>query len=90
MLRGQPSGYDSTSDEDQEAHEIVLGPRIHYFILIEERESLISIGKRLIWCDRISSQGGVDSPRRSGFRVAIRRRYFGLSFVHVLRLAPGS
>jgi hypothetical protein len=28
MLRGQPSGYDSSSDEEQEATETAVGPRI--------------------------------------------------------------
>jgi len=32
----------------------------------------------------------VDSPRSSGYRVAVRRRSSGLSFVQVLRLAPCS
>jgi hypothetical protein len=30
----------------------------------------------------------VDSPRSSGFKVAVRRRSYGSSFVQVLRLAP--
>jgi hypothetical protein len=32
----------------------------------------------------------VDSPRSSGFWIAIRRRSSSSSFVQVLRIAPGS
>jgi hypothetical protein len=32
----------------------------------------------------------VDSPRSSGFRVAVRRISCGSSYVQVLRMAPGS
>jgi hypothetical protein len=41
MLRGQPSGYDSTSDEEKEAPETVVGPRIQYWIPREGRDSLL-------------------------------------------------
>jgi hypothetical protein len=68
MLRGQPSGYDLASDEEQEAPEIAVGPRIQSCIPREERESLLSTDRRLSWCDRTDAQGGVDSPRSSGFR----------------------
>jgi hypothetical protein len=85
MLRGQPSGYDSTSDEEQEVPEIAVGPRIQSCIL-----SLLSTGRRLSWCDRTDAQGGVDSPRSSGFRVAVRRMSYGSSSVQVLKMAPGS
>jgi hypothetical protein len=48
MLRGQPSGYDSTSDEEhEEAPETMVVPRIQSCILREERESLLSTGRRL-------------------------------------------
>jgi hypothetical protein len=47
MLQGQPSGYDSTSDEDQDAPETAVGPRIPSFIPREERGSLLSTGRRL-------------------------------------------
>jgi hypothetical protein len=90
MLRGQPSGYDSTSDEEQEAPETAVGPRIQSCIPREERESLLSTDRRLSWCDRTDAQGGVDSPRSSGFRVVVRRRSSGSSSVQVLRMAPGS
>jgi hypothetical protein len=90
MLRGQPSGYDSTLDEEQEAPEIAVGPRIHSYIPREERESLLSTNRRLSWCDRTDALGGVDSPRSSGFRVAFRRMSSGSSSVQVLRMAPGS
>jgi hypothetical protein len=90
MLRGQPSGYDSASNEEKEAPETAVGPKIQYFIPREEMESLLSTDKRLSWCDRTDAQGGVDSPRSSGFRVAFRRRSSGSSSVQVLRLALGS
>jgi hypothetical protein len=67
-----------------------LGPRIQSHILREERESLLSTGRRLIWCDRTDAQGGVDSPRSSGFIVAVRRRSSSSSSVQVLRISPGS
>jgi hypothetical protein len=81
MLRGQPSGYDSTLDEEQENPETTMGPRIQSCILREQRESLLSIDMRLSWCDRTDAQGRVDSPRSSGFRRAVRRMSFGLSSV---------
>jgi hypothetical protein len=56
----------------------------------EERESLLSTGRRLSQCSRTNAQGGVDSPRSSGFRVAVRRRSSSSSSVQVLRMAPGS
>jgi hypothetical protein len=70
MLRGQPSGYDSTSDEEKKAPETVVIPRIRSFIPREERESLMSTDMRLSWCHRTDAHGGVDSPRSSRFKVA--------------------
>jgi hypothetical protein len=32
----------------------------------------------------------VDSPRSSGFQIAVKRRSSSSSSVHVLRMAPGS
>jgi hypothetical protein len=91
MLRGQPSGYDSASDEEhEEAPETAVVPRIQSCIPREESESLLSTGRRLSWCGRTNAQGGVDSPRSSGFRVAVRRRSSSSSSVQVLRMAPGS
>jgi hypothetical protein len=90
MLQGKPSSYDSVSYEEQEALETAVGPRIKSSIPREERESLLSTGGRLNWCDPTDAPGGVDSPRSSRFRVAIRRMSFGSSFVQVLRMAPGS
>jgi hypothetical protein len=46
MLRGQPSGYDLASDEEQEAPETAVGPRIQSCIPREERESLLSTNRR--------------------------------------------
>jgi hypothetical protein len=37
MLQGQPLGYDSTSDEEQEDPETAVGPRIQSCILREEK-----------------------------------------------------
>jgi hypothetical protein len=74
MLQGQPSEYDSALNEEQEAHETAVGPRIQSCILREERESLLSTNRRLSWCDRTDAQSGVDSPRSLGFRVVVKRR----------------
>jgi hypothetical protein len=52
MLRGQPSGYDLASNEEQEAPKTVVGPMIYSCIPREERESLLSIDRRLSWCDQ--------------------------------------
>jgi hypothetical protein len=41
----------------------------------------MSIGSRFSWFDRPESQGGVDSPRNSWFRVVVRRRSSGSSYV---------
>jgi hypothetical protein len=49
----------------------------------------LSTGRRLSWCDRTDAQGGMDSPRISGFIVAIRKMSSGLSSVQVLRMDPG-
>jgi hypothetical protein len=68
MLRGKPSVYDSTSDEEhEEAPETAVGPRIQSCILREESESLMSTDRRISWCGRTNAQGGVDSPRSLGF-----------------------
>jgi hypothetical protein len=48
-LRGQPTSYDSKSNEEQEAPETAVGPRIQFFILREERESLLSTDRRLCY-----------------------------------------
>jgi hypothetical protein len=91
MLRGQPLVYDSMSNEEHgEAPETAVGPRIQSYIPREESESLLSTNKRLNWCGRTNAQGGVDSPRSSWFQVSVGRRYSSLSYVQVLRMAPGS
>jgi hypothetical protein len=90
MLRGQPSGYDSTLDEDHEAPNTAVGLRIHSFISREERESLLRTDKRLRWCDQTDAQSGVDCPRSSRFRITIRRMSSCSSFVQVLRMASDS
>ena len=48
MLRGQPSMYDSTSDEErEEASETAVEPRYQYCIPREDTKSLLSTGRRL-------------------------------------------
>jgi hypothetical protein len=60
MLRGQPSVYDSTSDEErEEAHETAVAPRIQSCIPREESESLLSTGRRLSQVDRTNAQDEV-------------------------------
>jgi hypothetical protein len=51
MLQGKPLVYDSTSNKEHKASDPTVGPRIQYFILREERESLLSTNSRLNWCD---------------------------------------
>jgi hypothetical protein len=90
IFQGQPSCYDSTSKYEQENPKTMVGPRIQSCIPREEMESLMTIGRRLSWFDQTDAQGQVDSPRISWFRVVLRRRSFGSSFMQVLGLAPGS
>ena len=48
MLRGQPSVYDSASDEErEEASETAVAPRIQSCIPREESKSLLSTSRRL-------------------------------------------
>jgi hypothetical protein len=87
MLRGQPSMYDSTSDEDrEEASETTVAPRIQCCILREESESLLSTGRRLGQVDRTNAQDEVSSRLQD----VVKRRSSSSSFVQVLRMAPGS
>jgi hypothetical protein len=51
----KPTGYDSALDEEKEASETAVGPRIQYCILREERESLLCTVRRLSWCNRTES-----------------------------------
>jgi hypothetical protein len=91
MFQGQPSGYDSTSDEEhEEALETAVGPRIQSCIPGEESKSLLSTDRRLSWCGRTNAQGGVDSLRSLGFQIVVRKRYSSSSYVQVLRMAPCS
>ena len=56
MLRGQPSVYNSMSNEErEEAFETAVAPRIQSFILKEESESLLSTGRRLSQVDRTNA-----------------------------------
>ena len=58
---------------------------------MEERESLLSIGRRLSQHKRTNVQEWLfDSPRSSGFRVASRRLSLDSSSVQVVALVPGS
>jgi hypothetical protein len=65
-------------------------PRVYYCILREESECLLSTIRRLVWCDRTDAQGGVNSPRSSGFRVASRSISSTLSYLQVLMMDPCS
>ena len=57
---------------------------------MEERESLLSTGRRLIQHERTNAQEwGIDSPRRSGFRVVSRRLSLDSNSVQVVVLVPG-
>jgi hypothetical protein len=85
MLRGQPSVYDSTSDEREEAPETAMAPRIQSCIPREESESLLSIGRGLSQVDRTNAQDEVSS----GFQDVAKRRSSSSSSVQVLRIAPG-
>jgi hypothetical protein len=49
----------------------------------------LSTNTRLSLCGRTNARGGVDSPRSSGFRIALRIRSSSSSYVQVLRMAPG-
>jgi hypothetical protein len=69
------------SSEEKKAPENVMGPWIQCFITLEERESLLSTNMRLNWSNRTDAQGGLDSPRISRFRVAMRRISSGSIFV---------
>jgi hypothetical protein len=80
----------SSNEEHEEAPETAMVPRIQSCISREESESLLSTDRRLNWCGRTNAQGGVDSPRSSGFSVAVRRRSSSSSSVQVLRMLPGS
>ena len=79
------------SDEEQEAPEVVVAPRVQSRVPMEERESLLSTGKRLIQQERTNSQEwGFDSPRSSGFRVAAKRLSSDSSSIQVVALVRGS
>jgi hypothetical protein len=57
----------------------------------EEKESLQSTSRRFSRCDGATNQSGrMDSPRSSGFRVAIKMMSSGSNFVQVLGMAPSS
>ena len=58
---------------------------------MEERESLLSTGKRIGQYEWINAQDWrMDSPRSSRFRVASRRLSSDSSSVQVVALVPGS
>ena len=57
-------------DEEQEALETAVAPRVQSRDPMEERESLLSTGRRLSQHERTNAQEwGFDSPRSSGFKV---------------------
>jgi hypothetical protein len=87
MLRGQPSVYDSASNEErEETPETAVAPRIQSCIPREESGSLLSTGRRLSQVDRTNAQDAVSSK----FQDVARRSSSSSSFVQVLRMAPGS
>jgi hypothetical protein len=87
MLRGQPSVYDSASDEEREkASHTAVAPSIQSRISREESESLLRTGIRLRQVDRINAQDEVSLV----FQDFARRRSSSSSSVQVLRMAPGS
>lgn len=58
------------SDEEQEAVEVAVVPRLQYRVSMEERESLLSTGRRLSQYEWTNAQDWrVDSPRSSRFKV---------------------
>jgi hypothetical protein len=87
MLRGQPSMYDSASDEEhEEAFETAMVSRFQSFIPREESESLLRTGRRIIQVDQTNAQDEVSSR----FQDVSKRRSSSSSFVQVLRMAPSS
>ena len=61
-------------DEEQEDPETAVVPRVQSPVSMEERESLLSTGRRLSQHERTNTQEWrIDSPRSSGFRVVARR-----------------
>ena len=68
----QPTVDDS--DKEQEALEAAVAPRVQSRVPMEERESLLSTGRKLNQHEGTNAQEwGIDSPRSSRFRVAARR-----------------
>ena len=85
----QPTVDDS--DKEQEAPETTVAPRVQSRVLMEERESLLSTGRKLSQYEQtIAQDGRVESPRSSGFQVAARRLSSYSSSVQVVALVPGS
>ena len=79
------------SNEEQGAPEAAVVPRVQSRVPMEERESLLSTGRRLCQHERTNAQEwGFDSPGSSGFRVASRRLSSYSSSVQVVALVPGS
>jgi hypothetical protein len=50
IVQGQPTTRDAL-DEEHKSTETIVGPRIQYQYLREERESLLSTYRRLNWCE---------------------------------------
>ena len=85
----QPTVDDS--EEEQEALDNAVAPRVQSRVPMEERESLLSTGRRLSQHERTNAQEWrIDSPRSLGFKVADRRLSSYLSSVQVVALVPGS
>ena len=78
-------------DEEQEASEAAVAPRVQSRVSMEVRESLLSTGRRFIQHERtIAKEWRIDSPRSSRFRVDARRLSSDSSSVQVVALVPGS
>ena len=88
-LSAQPTVDDL--DREQEAPEAAVTLRLQSRVPMEERESLLSTGRRLPQHEQTNAQEwGIDSPRSLGFQVATRRLSSDSSSVQVVVFVPGS
>ena len=79
------------SDEEQEALEAAVVPRVQSRVPMEEMKSLLSTGRRLFQHEQTNAQEWrIDSPRSSGFKVVAGRLSLDSSSVQVVALVPGS
>ena len=79
------------SNEEQEAPEAAVAPRVQSRVSMEEMESLLSTCRRLSQHERTNAQEWrIDSPRSSGFKVAAKRLSSNSRLVQVVALLPSS